>query len=152
MGRRKIHESFIEDAKQLYLDGWLQQDIARFIGVNEVTVSKWKGEGNWEGLKLSVKSINENAYYILARLVQLQKDNVDKLLKGEAKSMDADLDTSIRTYRALVQKQEIRFAQASNIIKKFMEYLMTENLTLAKDIKPIANAYILELQKLLSNQ
>jgi transposase len=152
MGRRKIHESVREDAKELYLQGWTQQDIARFLGTTEKTITGWKQEENWEGLKLSVKSINENSYYILARLVQLQKDNVDKLIKGEIKTMDADLDASIRTYRALVQKQEIRFAQASNIIKKFMEYVMNQDLQLAKNVKPIANEYILELQKLLSQQ
>ena len=70
--------------------------------------------------------------------------------KGETFVIAKDVMISIAHLSSLVKKPEMKFAQSSGLIKKFIEFLMVEDLPLAKGVKPYAHKYILELQKLIS--
>lgn len=43
-----------EVAKILFLQGMEQKDIAKKLGVSEVTMSRWKKTGNWDTLKTNL--------------------------------------------------------------------------------------------------
>lgn len=43
-----------EVAKILFLQGMDQKDIAAKLGVSEVSMSRWKKEGNWDSLKTNL--------------------------------------------------------------------------------------------------
>ncbi len=151
MGRRKIHESVINDARELYLDGWTQADIARFLGTTERTVGGWKEEGHWDDLKLNIRSVTENAYDLLAYQLEILRTQKDEAkAQGLPFVIGKEVMVSISHLSTLVKKPEMKFAQASGLIKKFVEFLMVEDIELAKSIKPHAHKYILELQKLIA--
>jgi transposase len=150
-GRRKIHNSVVNDARELFMDGWTQQDIARFLSVSEKTIGEWKNEHEWDKLKLNIRSVTENAYELLAyQLDTLRQLKDAAITEGVPFKIEKDVMVSIAHLSTLVKKPEMKFAQASGLIKKFIEYLMIEDLELARQIKPIAHKYIIELQKLIS--
>ena len=151
MGRRKIAENVVNDARELFLDGWTQKDIARFLGTTERTVSEWKEKGDWEGLKLNIRSVTENAYDLLAYQLEVLRTQKDAAkAAGTTFTIAKDVMISISHLSSLVKKPEMKFAQASGLIKKFIEFLMVEDMDLAKSVKPSAHKYILELQKLIA--
>lgn len=63
-----------------------QKQIADKIGISEVTISKWKSEGNWEDLKgaetITAKKITANIYQEMFKLSQAGSAlNADKMIK-----------------------------------------------------------------------
>ena len=141
----------INDARELFLDNWSQQDIARFLGVSDAMIGKWKVENDWESLRLNIRSVTENAYDLLAyQLETLRQQKNDAMAEKTTFVISKDVMTSIAHLSSLVKKPELKFAQASGLIKKFIEFLMVEDIELAKSVKPHAHKYIIELQKLIT--
>lgn len=136
-------------AQHLYLtDSDLSQlDIAKKVGVSEQTLSKWKRDGKWEELRVSLLTSKDAQ---LARLYR-QMDNINKAIESReederyANTKECDimvkLTSAIRNLEA-----EANISDKLAVGKEFLTYARrTADSAVVKEIASIFDSYIKSL-------
>lgn len=119
-------------------------DIAKKVGVSEQTLSKWKRDGKWEELRVSLLTSKDAQ---LARLYR-QMDNINKAIESReederyANTKECDimvkLTSAIRNLEA-----EANISDKLAVGKEFLTYARrTSDSSIVKEIASIFDSYI----------
>lgn len=132
-----------EVAYILFKDGTPQNEIARYFGKTEQTITKWKKEGNWEQRateeELSARTAQEDASDLLRyqlRALKRIKEQYEKDEKnGEVPKLlsKGDLD-GIRDLFNITKQKEVEWTTYVRIVREINKYLREEHLALAKQM------------------
>lgn len=132
-----------EVAYTLFKDGTPQNEIARYFGKTEQTITKWKKEGNWEQRateeELSARTAQEDAGELLRyqlRALKRIKEQYEKDEKnGESPRLlsKGDLD-GIRDLFNVTKQKEVEWTTYVRIVREINKYLRDEYLSLAQQM------------------
>ena len=106
-------------AQKLYLSepGITQQEIAARVGVSVNTVSKWKVDGKWEEMRVSLLTSKDT---ILTRLY----NQLDRLTAEQEDGKSVSADTIIKLTAAIRNlENETNIADKLTVGKEFLVYL-----------------------------
>lgn len=132
-----------EVAYTLFKDGTPQNEIARYFGKTEQTITKWKKEGSWEQRateeELSARTAQEDAGELLRyqlRALKRIKEQYEKDEKdGEAPRLlsKGDLD-GIRDLFNVTKQKEVEWTTYVRIVREINKFLRDEYLSLAQQM------------------
>lgn len=132
-----------EVAYCLFKDGVPQNEIARYFGKTEQTVTKWKKEGCWEQRateeELSARTAQEDAgellRYQLRTLKRIKEQYEDDEKEGKAPRLlsKGDLD-GIRDLFNVTRLKEIEWTTYVRIVREINKFLKEENLPVAQQV------------------
>lgn len=132
-----------EVAYTLFKDSTPQNEIARYFGKTEQTITKWKKEGNWEQRateeELSARTAQEDAGELLRyqlRALKRIKEQYEKDEKnGESPRLlsKGDLD-GIRDLFNVTKQKEVEWTTYVRIVREINKYLRDEYLSLAQQM------------------
>jgi transcriptional regulator with XRE-family HTH domain len=128
-----------QKAESLFLDTNLtQKQIAEITGMSQQTISKWATEGdpNWEELR-KLKSVGrpqalKKLYSKLIALADNDTDNADSIIK-------------ITNAIEKLSDRKITIPNTINVMMKFAEYALKQDLDLAKKINTLQKGFIEEV-------
>lgn len=133
-------------AKELYFyTGKTQKEIAGIVGVSEKTLSDWAWEGDWEALKKAVEltpeRVVQDLYKELEELNKLIQSREPGYRFADAKEADARRKI-VSTIRDM--HKQVSLPQFVQVIMGFMDYLLAQDLELAKQVNTYANDFLME--------
>lgn len=140
-----------EVAYALFKDGTPQNEIARYFGKTEQTITKWKKEGNWEQRateeELSARTAQEDASDLLRyqlRALKRIKEQYEKDEKsGEVPKLlsKGDLD-GIRDLFNVTKQKEVEWTTYVRIVREINKFLKDENLSIAQQIADLLDDFL----------
>lgn len=128
-------------ARELYLNtGMTQKEIAIKLSISEQTLSKWVNAGKWEELK-AAKSITKEkllkqAYEQLAAI-----NNTIEERGGIPDKQLSDAKGILVKEIALLEKNH-SISTAVYIMDRFLNYVLSHNQTIAKEVSQMQLAFI----------
>jgi predicted transcriptional regulator len=139
-------------ALHLYVENVSQADIAKMLKVSEVTVSNWANKGDWKA-KRSKKAISE--ILIHERLVEMleyhmeleSKKIKDNRESGTYEPLDKESINTISKLYSQIKSKELQFDQMVKLLRQFIVYIETVDLTLAKGVIEHTNDFINDRRK-----
>ncbi len=128
-----------EVAYALFKDGTPQNEIARYFGKTEQTITKWKKEGNWEQRateeELSARTAQEDASDLLRyqlRALKRIKEQYEKDEKsGEVPKLLSKGDLDVFN---VTKQKEVEWTTYVRIVREINKYLREEHLALAQQM------------------
>lgn len=138
MSKKNIEEL----ARILYLQGYVQKDIAERLEVSEVSVSNWKKKGCWDNLKTNLLNSRHERlgelYNELAEFNRMVKEK-DGYKICDSKEADARRKL-IADISELERKYNI--GQTISIGRDFVQFAQTVDAALAKQILNMYDAFV----------
>lgn len=138
MSKKNIEEL----ARILYLQGYVQKDIAERLEVSEVSVSNWKKKGAWDTLKTNLLNSRHERlgelYNELAEFNRMVKEK-DGYKICDSKEADARRKL-IADISELERKYNI--GQTISIGRDFVQFAQTVDAALAKQILNMYDAFV----------
>jgi uncharacterized protein YjcR len=138
-----------QKARSLYLTGqYDQKEIAALVGATEKTISKWKHEEDWEGMKESMLTSRENElkrmYKILANLNEKTLEDIEEGKRVNPKDGDA-----VIKYTAAIKNLELEtsIAEKVEVGMAFINFVRPENVELSKEIAQYFDAFLKQFFK-----
>lgn len=132
-----------EVAYTLFKDGTPQNEIARYFGKTEQTITKWKKEGNWEQRateeELSARTAQEDAgdllRYQLRTLKRIKEQYELEEQEGKVPRLlsKGDLD-GIRDLFNVTKQKEVEWTTYVRIVREINKFLRDEYLSLAQQM------------------
>lgn len=112
-----------------------QKEIADIIGVSEVTLSAWAGDGRWAELKAFENASRGGAVR-----------NILKQIFQESQSDKCDADKIAKLSSALerLEQKKITVPNIINIFMDFGKWLYPKNAQMAKDLTKLMNEFVME--------
>lgn len=141
-------------AYTLYADGIPQSEIARYFGKSEQTICKWKKEDRWEEREahegLTLRTIQDDARELLSYQLRTLKE-LKKRYEEDARANNeppkligkGDID-AIRDLFNVTKQKEIEWGVYVRVIREINKHLSRENLSLAQEIAPLLDKFILK--------
>lgn len=68
----RVGKEKVEAARQLYLEGWTNKDIAKALQLNENTIGRWAASGDWEEDRIHQQLVQDNSVQRIIRLIDYQ--------------------------------------------------------------------------------
>jgi transposase len=133
-----------ELAQLLYTrNNFTQKEVAKKVGVSEVTMSKWLNAGNWDALKTSITATREEQ---LRRLyLQLAEYNtaIESRKQGERypNSKEADAMNKIASVIEKLER-ETGAVDILNVSKKMLDWLRKFDLKKAQELSALFDAFL----------
>lgn len=138
-------------AKDLFMLGYTQNQIAEITKVSIKTMSQWAIAGKWQELRteegLKAETITDLAKNLLiTQLKALSEVEVDANT-GKPKKMDkGDIDAAQKLHTMIKGKTQ-RWADIVNNARELVEFVASQDAELAKKLTPIVNEYIMAKRK-----
>jgi transposase len=130
--KKQEKEELKEIAKIKYISTKLTgKEVAAIVGVSEVSLSKWRKEGNWDNLR-AIQTIQPE------RLIQLALEQINLIHKNAAEEKRAILNSSeidaISKHSKTIAnlRKEIDPQTIMEVLDGFFAYLSSINLPLAQ--------------------
>lgn len=145
----------IDAARILYLDGTPQNEIAKLLGVQDKTVSKWQTSGNWKDQRIRLQLSDQTRQDTVLELIDYQlavlkfKKNADLQLDEEDRQLlkAGDID-AVQKLFTTVKRQEMKWGDVVKIMREYLDFTRTHNPELAKASIDSIDSYINEKRKL----
>jgi hypothetical protein len=149
MAKKTIHKDTKKHARNLYLSGlYTLEYIGDVLGVTASTVAGWRDTEGWDKSLNYEQSITENFLELLSyhadTLVKAKRRAVEE---GEVYQLPKGSD--ITPYLNFIKRKELAFEEVVRMITGFMEFVVTTDLKLANDLRPVATAFLMKQEKLL---
>ena len=146
-------------AKELYMTGnYTQERISALLGINAVTITKWKATDDWEKERDKKNRLSEssetrirqiidfNLSILQARVEEQEKSaEAGNITKSEMKLIDGKETDALAKLFAQIKKKDLSFSEKVEILTRFFDYLQTKNKGVAESVMPYSDAYIQEL-------
>ena len=138
-------------AKDLFMLGYTQTQIAEITKVSIKTMSQWAIAGKWQELRaeegLKAETITDLAQNLLiTQLKALSETGVDPET-GKPKKMDkGDIDAAQKLH-TMVKGKTQRWADIVNNVRELVDFIASQDSELAKLIMPLVNEYIMAKRK-----
>jgi len=144
-------------ARQLYIEGLKQVQIARVLGVSPNTVWRWANddEDNWQDARIKRNMMDQTSEEAVRELIEYQlmvlKNMKEEMIeKGELKLIPrGDIDGLQKLYTT-IKRSEMKWTDLVKIIREFMDYVKGEDIDLAKRLVDLSNEFLNEKRKLMS--
>jgi predicted transcriptional regulator len=147
-----------EHAKILFNQGISQKEIASILKISTKSINNWVKDGDWakkrtedmvkkQTAEEGVWDLINHQLRVLKRIKEVQELELDscedlKELKGKLIER-GDIDALQKLFTTIKGK-ELEWTQRVKIVREFLEYVDSENRTLAKDVVILANQYLNE--------
>jgi len=143
-----------EQAREMYMLGIKQIDIARILQVSTETMTNWKKAGDWEDARLhrdmleikNEETVREITAYQLA-VMKKQKDAW--LESGEIKPFDNSTIQGVRYLFNCYKSQGLKWEHYIKVIRGFLDFMESQNKDLAKDLLMYTDMFLAERGKTL---
>lgn len=134
-------------AKDLYMGGKSQKQIAKALSVSENTISKWAKEGKWEEIKISVyasreRLIGRTMFLIDYQITVMEREVEANIKADDYKYLENSRIDALAKLMACMKLKEIAPADEIRVIDGFMADMQNNNLELAKLVIEHADIYI----------
>jgi len=143
-------------ARLLFMEGFSQKEIARYMRVTENTVSKWSQSGKWKERKISLSLMQDNSVQRIMELIDYQ---TTALKRKKDSWIDEDPDTTrlidrgdidaLQKLFTTIRRDSKKFTDYVSVLKEFFEYLEAVDLKLAKGLTAYGDRFLNEKQKVL---
>jgi DNA-binding XRE family transcriptional regulator len=131
-----------EWAKQLYMQKVSQGEIAKKVGVSEVTISKWKAAGKWDEMRKSLLLTKQDMIASLyAELEQLQMSIKAKEGYKVADSKEADIRRKLIVDINDLEKG-FNIADLVSIAREFIDFVREIDKDIASDCMAMMDRFI----------
>ena len=125
-----------QKAKAIFLTGQYQQkEIAKIVGVSEITLSKWKQEDGWDDMRISLLTTRQNELKRLYKMLNVLNNSVDKKSEKE-QPIDSKEADAVLKLTAAIKNLEIETSVADKVEVgcEFIDFVGKENSNLSKEI------------------
>lgn len=130
-------------AKSLFLhENLTQQEIADRVGVTRRSITRWKEDGKWDDLKVSITITKEEQLKNLYnQLKAINEEIAGRKEKRFATSAEADIITKLAN---AIEKMEgdIGVSDMISASKKFLTWIRKSDLAKAQELTPLFDAFI----------
>lgn len=133
-----------EWAKLLFLkENLTQQEISERVEVSRQTINKWIKNENWESLKTSMSITREEQLSNLYRQVAEINSAISQRPAGERFATAKEADTINKLAAAIERmEKEVGITDIISVSKKFLDWLRKVDLTKAKELSLLFDAFI----------
>ncbi len=140
--KRQTKDNRQEIAEILFMQGYMQKEIAKMVGAAELTVSRWAKADNWEERrKRTLNGKNHRLAELYDELAEFNKMIAEREGYKIATSKEADVRRKlIRDIADLESKYNI--AQTTTIARDFVMFLRREDASLAEIVLKHFDAFI----------
>jgi transposase len=135
-------------ARKLYVEnGMMQNEIAEYLGVSEVTVSTWSSKGNWKAernrIKVTPSQLINNLYEQIEKIVETVK------LSGQP--MDAKTANNIKLISSTIREidRKVDPVVIIDVFTGFINWLRPIDVNAAKSIIDFQRQYV---QTIVNNE
>lgn len=141
-----------EAARLLFMEGYSLVSISKLLGVSDTSLTKWLKEGDWKSKRTmkglfeqtSVEALKELADYQLQALVHMKNKLVQA---GEWELIDKGHFDALSKAFSNIKGPELKWEHAVRLMRRFMEYLQDNDITLAKGIQDHTDIFLNDLRK-----
>lgn len=143
-----------EAAKELFLTGWSQRQIATALKVSENTISKWGKQGEWKANKLRYDSLTETSTQKLMEVYDYQATCLHKMVQQRIAEADySGLDNGVfdalnKAYKPIMPQHK-EFKTYASIAKEVLDYIQSQDVDAAKLLEPILTDFLNSKRSLL---
>lgn len=135
-------------AKELYFQGWDQNDIARIVKVTENTMTKWVKIGNWKEERATKFSLNDSISNQLLELIDYQltaiRERVSEWKKsGEKKLIDKGEIDALSKMFASVKQKDILWTHYVNVCRELADFVATKDPEFTKALVEFTDAFLM---------
>lgn len=140
--KKQTKDNRQELAEILFMQGYMQKEIAKMVGAAELTVSRWAKADNWEERrKRTLNGKNHRLAELYDELAEFNKMIAERDGYKIATSKEADVRRKlIRDIADLESKYNI--AQTTTIARDFVMFLRREDAELAEIVLKHFDAFI----------
>jgi len=120
-----------------------QKEVAKKVGISEVTMSKWVNSGNWDALKTSITATREEQL----RRLYLQLAEYNTAIEGREQgkrfpsSKEADAMNKIASAIEKLER-ETGAVDILNVSKKMLDWLRKFDLSKAQELSALFDAFL----------
>jgi len=143
-------------AKILYIQGFTQVDIAKFMGVGKNTVNKWAIAGKWKEKKINLSLLKDNSVQRIMEMIDYQTKAITRkieLWKDEdpltTKLIErGDIDALQKLFTT-IKKDSKKWSDYVSVIREFFEFLQANDLEIAQELSDLADTFLHQKRELL---
>ncbi len=143
-------------ARTLYLEGYTQTEIAKFLSISKNTVGKWASTGKWKEKRVNINLLKDNSVQRIMEMIDYQtkaiKRKIDLWKKEDPESTKlierGDIDALQKLFTT-IKKDAKKWSDYVSIIKEFFEFLQANDLEIAKELSDLADAFLQTKRELL---
>lgn len=129
-------------ARDLYVSGWLQHEIAALVGVSERTITAWKEKFRWDTLKNADSITIEQTLPRLESALALASAQLESAL-AEQQPPGGFVDQVVKISNSIIKlKTSSRFADVLDVCKQLCEFSVAEFPEHAEMVRRVADAYV----------
>lgn len=143
-------------ARQLYMEGWQQNDIARVLKVTEKTVSTWSTDEGWKEKRIQFDLMEENSTQMVMELIEYQlralKRRVKTWTEEDPESTKlierGDID-ALQKLHTTIRREHMKWSHYVSVCKELLEWVSVVDVELAKQLSDKIDNFLNEKRRLL---
>lgn len=129
-------------ARDLYLAGWLQNEIAKRLGVSERTITSWKEKFSWDTLRkgqsiTTAETLPRLEAALASVSAQLEAATANQMPVGALVDQVTKITNNISKLR-----QSSRFSDVLEVCKGITEFSIREHPDRAELVREVLDAFI----------
>lgn len=143
-------------ARQLFMEGWQQCDIARVLKVTEKTVSTWSTDEGWKDKRIQYDLMEESSTQMVMELIEYQlralKRRVKTWTEEDPESTKlierGDID-ALQKLHTTIKREHMKWSHYVSVCKELLEWVSVMNVELAKALTDKIDNFLNEKRRLL---
>lgn len=143
-------------ARQLYMEGWQQNDIARVLKVTEKTVSGWSTEEGWKDKRIQYDLMEESSTQMVMELIEYQLKALKRRVKAwtdenpeSTKLIErGDID-ALQKLHTTIKREHMKWSHIVIVCKELLEYVSVSDVELAKSLTEKIDNFLNEKRRLI---
>lgn len=136
-------KNLLPQAERMYIrEGKSIEQIATTLGVSRTTLYRWKKERNWDERKYEMET---SAQFIGEKLMKLLADDVRKLEKLDAKSVDR-IVKAIKSIKSLDSEVDI-LGSTLLVMEQFAFYLQQKDAELYEKLQELLPDFLVFMRE-----
>lgn len=141
-----------EQAREMYMLGMKQVEIARILEVTNESVTNWKKAGNWEESKIQRDLLEiqneETVREITAYQLSVMKNQMNAWIEsGERKPFDNSTIQGVRYLFNCYKSQGLKWEHYVKVMRQFVEFVDGQNKDFAKELLMYSDMFLVEKGK-----
>ncbi len=143
-------------ARQLFMEGWQQKDIARVLKVTEKTVSNWATDEGWRDKRIRLELMEESSVQMVMELIEYQLRALKRRVKAwtdedpeSTKLIErGDID-ALQKLHTTIKREHMKWSHYVSVCKELLEWVSVVDVELAKALTDKIDNFLNEKRKLL---
>ncbi len=140
----------------LYLNGWSHKQIANLVDMSPDTVARWSSKYGWKNKKNEKGLLEQTSRERILSLIDYQLKIIEKITHINSQKLAGKLDVSqlqsiliskgdidaLTKLASTIKGKEMSWDNMVKITKEILDFIESENLTLAKRISPFLREWL----------